>query len=77
MAKITGPIKTWRLKRKTKKKKSLLTEWQAYHKGVGKKAMGLAQWVKAGKPKGGKKIAYYGRGRETADAMLRRIKRGK
>lgn len=25
----------------------------------------------------GKKIAYYGQGRETADAMLRRIKRGK
>lgn len=24
-----------------------------------------------------KKIAYYGQGRETADAMLRRIKRGK
>jgi len=24
-----------------------------------------------------KKIAYYGQGRETADALLRRIKRGK
>lgn len=24
-----------------------------------------------------KKVAYYGKGRETADALLRRIKRGK
>jgi len=78
---ITGIIKTWRLHRKTDKKQRQLEEWKAYYKKVGKSAMPLARWKKEGKPsgekKGGKKIAYYGQGRETADAKLRRIKRGK
>ena len=88
---ITGPIKTYRLKRKTAKKKKLFAEWQVHRKKEGKKAMGLAQWQKEGRGKGRlkplkravkptkhkKKIAYYGQKRETADAMLRRIKRGK
>lgn len=77
MAKMTGLIKTLRLKRKTAKKKKELAEWQKHRDATGKKAMGLAQWLKAGKPKRGKKIAYYGQGRETADALLRRIKKGK
>ena len=72
---ITGPIKTYRLKRKTSKKKKLLAEWQVHRDKAGKKAMGYAQWLKEGRGK--KKIAYYGQGRETADALLRRIKRGK
>jgi len=76
MAKIIGPIKTWRLKRKTSKKKKLLAEWQVHRKQVGRKAMGLAQWLKEGRGKG-KKIAYYGQGRETADTILRRLKRKK
>jgi hypothetical protein len=71
---ITGPIKTYRLKRKTAKKKKLLAEWQVHRTKTGKKAMGYAQWLKDGR---GKKIAYYGQKRETADALLRRIKRGK
>ncbi len=73
---ITGPIKTYRLKRKTAKKKKSLAEWQKHRDKAGKKAMGYAQWLKEGKGKE-KKIAYYGQGRETADSMLRRIKRGK
>ena len=86
MAKFTGLIKTLRLKRETAKKKKDLAEWQKHRKKAGKQAMGLAQWVKAGKPvkkkqivkkQEGKKIAYYGQGRETADALLRRIKKGK
>ena len=76
MAKITGPIKTWRLHRKTDKKQRQLEEWRVHRKKEGRKAMGLAQWLKEGKGKR-KKIAYYGQKRETADAMLRRIKRGK
>jgi hypothetical protein len=76
MAKITGPIKTWRLKRKTRKKKKLLAEWQVHRKKEGRKAMGYARWLKEGKGKG-KKIAYYGQKRETADAILRRLKRKK
>jgi len=88
---ITGPIKTYRLHRKTDKRQKLLESWKVYHKQAGKDAMPLAAWTKAGKPKGKlkplkrtvkptkhkKKVAYYGQGRETADAMLRRIKRGK
>lgn len=74
MAKFTGPIKTYLLKKRTAKKKNLLADWLIHRKKAGKKAMGLAQWMKEGK---GKKIAYYGQGRETADAMLRRIKKGK
>lgn len=77
MAKFTGLIKTYLLKKKTAKKKNLLAEWLVHRKKAGKKAMGLAQWVKEGKRKKGKKIAYYGQGRETADAILRRIKKGK
>ncbi len=91
MAKITGPVKTWRLHRRTDIKQRQLEEWKVYRKGAGKKAMGLALWLKEGRKKGKlkrvkrtvkptehkKKIAYYGQGRETADAKLRRIKRGK
>lgn len=76
MAKITGPIKTWRLKRKVSKKKKSFAEYEVHRKAAGRKAMGYAQWLKEGKGKG-KKIAYYGQKRETADALLRRIKRGK
>lgn len=76
MAKITGPIKTWRLKRKTSKKKKSLAEYEVHRKKAGRKAMGYAQWLKEGKGKE-KKIAYYGQGRETADTLLRRIKKGK
>lgn len=79
---MTGLIKTIRLNRKTVKKMKLLGDWRKYREKAGKQAMGLAQWVKEGKgkpvkKKQGKKIAYYGQGRETADAILRRIKRGK
>lgn len=77
MAKFTGLIKTLRLKRETAKKKKQLAEWQVHRKEAGKHAMGLARWLIEGGKKKGKKIAYYGQGRETADAMLRRIKKGK
>lgn len=86
MAKMTGLLKTILLNRKTTEKMKLLGDWRKYRKEAGKQAMGLAQWVKAGKPvkkkqivkkQKGKKIAYYGQGRETADAILRRIKKGK
>jgi len=69
---ITGPIKTWRLKRKTAKKKKLFAEYQKHRKKAGKLAMGYAQWLNKGR---GKKIAYYGQGRETADSILRRLKK--
>ena len=72
---ITGPIKTYLLKRKTSKKKKLLAEWQVHRKAAGRKAMGYAQWLKEGRGKKGKKIPYYGQGRETADTILRRLKR--
>ena len=74
MAKFTGLIKTLRLKRETAKKKKDLAEWQKHRKKAGKHAMGLARWLMEGKKKKEKKIAYYGKGRETADAMLRRLK---
>lgn len=77
MAKFTGWIKTLRLKRKTAKKKKDLAEWQKHREKAGAGAMGLARWLKEGKGKKGKKIAYYGQGEETADAILRRIKKGK
>ena len=77
MAKMIGLIKTLRLRRRTAKKKKDLAEWQKYRKEAGKSAMGLARWLIAGRGKKGKKIAYYGQGRETADALLRRIKKGK
>lgn len=80
MAKMTGLIKTIMLKRRTAKKKKDLAEWQKYRKKAGAGAMGLALWIMEGrgkKRKKGKKIAYYGQGRETADALLRRIKKGK
>lgn len=77
MAKFTGLIKTLRLKRRTAKKKKDLAEWQVYRNKAGRGAMGLARWLMTGKKKAGKKIAYYGQGRETADALLRRIKKGK
>ena len=77
MAKITGLIKTLRLHRKTDKKQRQLDEWKVYRKKAGKNAMGLARWLMTGKGKKEKKIAYYGQGRETADAKLRRIKAGK
>ena len=75
MAKITGPIKTWRLKRKTSKKKKSLAEWQVHRKKAGRKAMGYAQWLKEGKGKG--KAGYYKGAklkRKTADELLREIK---
>ena len=77
MAKMTGLIKTILLKRRTAKKKKDLAEWQVHRKEAGKKAMGLARWLATGRGKKGKKIAYYGQGKETADALLRRIKKGK
>lgn len=86
MAKMTGLIKTILLHKKTTKKMKLLGDWRKYRKEAGKEAMGLAKWVKAGKPvkkkqivseQKGKKIAYYGQKRETADAILRRIKEGR
>jgi hypothetical protein len=77
VAKFTGLIKTLRLHRKTDKKQKDLDEWKVYRKKAGKNAMGLARWLMTGKKKEGKKIAYYGQGRETADAKLRRIKEGK
>ena len=77
MAKMTGLIKTILLKRRTAKKKKDLAEWQVYRKKAGAAAMGLARWIQEGRGKKGKKIAYYGQKRETADALLRRIKKGK
>lgn len=41
------------------------------HSPAGKKYLTES---KKKKPPKGKKIAYYGQGRETADAMLRRLK---
>ncbi|KKN01089.1 hypothetical protein LCGC14_1131270 [marine sediment metagenome] len=42
-----------------------------------KKVKKLKRVKRTVKPTEYKKIAYYGQGRETADAQLRRIKRGK
>ena len=79
MAKIAGPIKSWRLRRRTAKKQRQLEQWKKYRKQVGGRyVMPLARWVQEGKPTG--KATYYTgakRGRKTADELLREIKAGK
>ena len=69
MAKMTGLIKTLRLKRKTAKKKRDLAEWQKHREKAGAKAMGLAQWLKEGK----EPVYFKGAGgkKRTVEAQLR------
>lgn len=71
-------IGTLRRSRKTKKllaDVAVKKEYAKYYASTSKsQVLSYAQWLKKRKGKG-KKIAYYGRGRETADTILRRLKR--
>ena len=73
------PIGTLRRSRKTKKLLAdvkVKKEYAKYYAATSKsRVLSYAQWLKERKGKGGKKIAYYGQGRETADTILRRLKR--
>lgn len=63
-----------RMEKETEQKKRYA---EHFKKAGPKYAKTYVEWVKGEKEPKGKKIAYYGQKRETADAILRRIKEGR
>lgn len=77
VSRIKGKVKRhFRVKQRAAKETKRQERYAKYYKEAGPKhtTKTYAQWIKGGEKKKGKKIAYYGQKRETADEMLRRLK---
>ena len=77
VSRLKRKVKTsFRAKQRAAKETKRQKRYAEYYKKAGPKrtTKTYAQWIKGGEKKEGKKIAYDGQGRETADEMLRRLK---